>query len=240
MGKFAAVHTTTTTVTALTERPVRRSPGIPRRRVLCSGAAALALVAALAACTGDTPAPPPASATAAVTSASTASAAPTPSTTPTPTALPSASDDFSSIDLTVPPPRPDALDAPPSKEAAGEIAEYFLLLFPYAAVTHDLGAFKELTYSGCGYCNQVIKTVQAYEAKGIVTEGGGVIVSDVEVSERDAEFFTATITFEQAPSREIASDGSVVDEGPGGRMSHEIDVLYEDGDWLITSWIEAS
>ncbi len=239
MGKFAAVHMTPTNVT-LAEHPVRRRPGQSRRRALWTGTTALALVAVLAACTGDTPAPPSASATATATSAPTASAAPTPSATPTPTSLPSASDDFSSIDLTVPPPRPDALDAPPSKEAAAEIAEYFLLLFPYAAVTHDLDAFDKLSYSGCGYCNQVITTLQDYESKGIATEGGGVVISDVEVTERDDEFFTATISFAQAPSREIAPDGAVVDEGPGGRMRHEIDVLFEDGDWLITSWIEAS
>ena len=118
MGRFAGVHTTPTTV-PLVERPVRRSCGQRRRRALWPYAAVLALVTVLAACTGDAPAPPPSSATAASTP--TATAAPTPSATPTPSALPSASDDFSSIDLTVPPPRPDALDAPPSKEAAAYV-----------------------------------------------------------------------------------------------------------------------
>ncbi|GEA80807.1 hypothetical protein CUD01_12510 [Cellulomonas uda] len=229
---FTAVHPTATTTTPPTPRPARR--------VLASGAVALVLAATLAGCTGGGAAAPTPSATVPTTVAPTASAAPTPSASPTPTALASAGVDFSSIDLTVPPPRPDALDAPPSKQAAAHVAEYFLLLLPYAAVTHDLDAFEKLAYADCRYCNQVITTLEEYEANDIVTDGGGIIVADVEVEERDAEFFTATITFTQAPSRETAPDGSVIDEGIGGRMSHEIDLLYDDGAWLVTSWVEAS
>ena len=174
------------------------------------------------------------------TSAPSASVAPSPAATPTPTALPSGSQDFSSIDLTVPPPRPDALDAPPSKQAAADVATYFLLLLPYAAVTHDLDAFRELAYSDCRYCNQVITPLEEYEEDGVVTDGGGIVVADVQVTERDCEFFTATIALTQAPSRETAPDGSVVDEGAGGRMIHEIDLLFDDDAWVVTSWVEAS
>ncbi|WP_053071468.1 DUF6318 family protein [Cellulomonas sp. A375-1] len=230
----------TPTNVTLAEHPVRRRPGQSRRRALWTGTTALALVAVLAACTGDTPAPPSASATATATSAPTASAAPTPSATPTPTSLPSASDDFSSIDLTVPPPRPDALDAPPSKEAAAEIAEYFLLLFSYAAATHDLTAFRELSYNDCGYCNRVLETLGEYEATGVTTEGGAIIVHETAVEEGRRGSFTVAVTFDQQASREVESTGSVLASDPGARgRVHKIQVLWSDSAWRVMAVLDA-
>ncbi len=233
MGRFAGVHTTPTTV-PLAERPVRPSCGHPRRRALWPYAAVLALVTVLAACTGDAPAPPPSSATAASTP--TATAAPTPSATPTPSALPSASDDFSSIDLTVPPPRPDALDAPPTEGAAAEVATYFALLFSYSAVTHDLRAFDDLSHPECGFCSDFIDEIQGYEAQGVTTEGGAIAVHRADVRTQTDDYFIVTTTMSQDSSRELDADGEVVgkDEGFAAR-TFEIDVMWYDGSWLIAS-----
>lgn len=235
MGKFAAVHMTPTNVT-LAEHPVRRRPGQSRRRALWTGTTALALVAVLAACTGDTPAPPSASATATATSAPTASAAPTPSATPTPTSLPSASDDFSSIDLTVPPPRPDALDAPPSKEAAADVATYFALLFSYSAVTHDLRAFDDLSHPECGFCSDFIDEIRGYEAQGVTTEGGAIVVQRADARMQSDDYFIVTTTMSQDSSRELDADGEVTGKNAGfAAKTFEIDVTWYHGSWLVAS-----
>ncbi|ASR53917.1 hypothetical protein CBP52_00705 [Cellulomonas sp. PSBB021] len=225
---FTAVHPTATTTTPPTPRPARR--------VLASGAVALTLAAALTGCTGGGTAAPTASATVPTTVAPTASASPTPSATPTPTALPSSAEDFSSIDLTVPPPRPDALDGPPSDEAAAEVARYFILMYPYAAATHDTTVFDELSYNDCGFCNRSLDKFREYEATGVETEGGAIIVHSAVAGEIYGNAFNATVTLSESPTRDVAPDGTVVDESPGlDNMVYDVGLKWYDGAWLVMS-----
>ena len=225
---FTAVHPTATTTTPPTPRPARR--------VLASGAVALVLAAALAGCTGGGASAPTASATVPTTVAPTASAAPTPSASPTPTALASAGVDFSSIDLTVPPPRPDALDAPPSEGAAAEVATYFALLFPYSAVTRDLRTFDALSHPECGFCTQFIDEVKGYEAQGVTTDGGAIVVHRAEARMQSDDYFVVTMTMSQDASRELDATGEVADQDEGfADRTFEIDVTWYDGSWLVAS-----
>ncbi len=224
---FTAVHPTANAETPPALRPARR--------VSRSCAAAFVIAAALAGCTGG-PTAPTTSTAVPTTSAPTASAVPTPSATPTPTALPSAPEDFSSIDLTVPPRRPDALDSPPSEKAAADVATYFALLFPYSAVTHDLRAFEALSHPECEFCHQFIDEVEGYDAKGVRTEGGAIVVHSTDVRMQSDDYFVVTTTMSQDASREIGADGEVTNESEGfASQVFEIDVMWYDGSWLVAS-----
>lgn len=160
------------------------------------------------------------------------------SPTPTPT-KPAA--DLSAVDLTTPPPRPSALDAPAGEDAATEVARYFVLLIPYAAVTHDLDGMQALSHDDCRYCNRVIELISDYETQGVRTEGGAIAVTSADVMARSADYFTVTVTLTQQPSREIASDGSVVEEDPGATNTpYEVDVMHADGGWQVIGLVEPS
>lgn len=206
----------------------------PARFVLTSGAAVLALAAVLTGCTGAGTAEPTATAAVPTTVAPAVTSAPTP--TPTPTALPSTAEGFSSIDLTVPPPRPDALDGPPSDEAAAEVARYFILLYAYSAATHDTAMFDELSYNDCGFCNRSLDKLREYETTGVETEGGAIIVHSAVADEIYGDAFNATVRLSESPARDVAPDGTVMDESPGlDSMVYAVGLKWYDGAWLVMS-----
>lgn len=164
----------------------------------------------------------------------------TPSPTPTPTPTQTAPD-LSSVDLTTPPPRPAALDAPAGEDAAAEVAKYFVLLLPYAAATHDLAGLQAISHDDCRYCNRVIELISDYESQGVRTEGGAIVVNSTDVMARSTDYFTVTVTLTQQPSREIAPDGSVVEEDPGAtERPYEVDVMHTDGAWQVIGLVEPS
>jgi len=197
-----------------------------------TGAVVLAtILALLAACTDgathERPVP---------TTITTTAQSPTPSPTPEPTPVPTSASglDFSDIDLTVPPPRPAALDEGPSPEAADAIARYFMLLFPYMYVTHDLDAFDALSHSTCEYCQTHLETVRQYIHDDVQTERGAFIIGDTSVETFADNYYIATMNYSQDWSQETDSDGSVVAESPGfDRFTVRIHVVVEDGAWKI-------
>lgn len=200
-------------------------------------AATVIATAALAGCTASAPADTP---TARVTHdrETTAPITPSPAPTPTPT---QAAPDLSSVDLTTPPPRPAALDAPADEDAAADVAEYFVLLFPYAAATHDLKGMQALSHDDCRYCNRIIELIGDYESQGVRTEGGAIVVNSTDVMARSADYFTVTVRLTQEPSREIAPDGSIVEEDPGAtNHPFEVDVMHTDDGWKVIGLVEPS
>jgi len=167
----------------------------------------------------------------------TATPSPTPSRTPTPSPTPTSASglDFSGIDLTVPPPRPAALDKEHiSGDEAQQIARYFVLLFPYIFVTHDTDEYEAMSYPRCRYCTTNLEMVRRYADQGITTERGGFIIHDSSARVFADDYYIVTMTFSQDWSRETARDGSTVAEGDGvDRRTVEVDVLKEGHQWLI-------
>ncbi len=168
------------------------------------------------------------------------SARPAPSAAPS-TAATSRDDRFAAIDLSTPPPRPAALDEPASKEGAGQVATYFLQLVSYAAATHDVTAFEDLSDPECGFCSEALEVFRGYERDGIRTEGGAIVVEPVDVEQRVGSYFTVTVTYSQDASREIAPDGTLVQDDPGVTSSvSELDLLRMDGTWQVVDVFRAA
>ena len=199
-----------------------------------TGAVVLAtILALLAACTDgathERPVP---------TTITTTAQSPTPSPTPEPTPVPTSASglDFSDIDLTVPPPRPAALDEGPSPEAADAIARYFLLLFSYMFATHDSSEFEALSHPTCAFCKESLDILQGFVKNGITTERGAHIIHDTSVKEISERYFVVTMTYSQDWSRETLPSGEIVSESDGSdHVVRDFDVFDEDGVWAIAA-----
>jgi len=195
------------------------------------GIGAVLVLVGIAACTDSGHAQP------APTAALTVAPSLAPSPTPTPSPMPTSESglDFSGIDLTVPPPRPAALDKEHiSGEEAQQIARYFMLLYPYMFVTHDTTAFEELSHPQCAYCSKNLAKVRGYADGHVATERGGFIIHDTSARLFADDYYIVTATYSQDWSRETASDGSIVAEGDGwNHDSVEVDVLREGSHWMI-------
>jgi len=191
-------------------------------------------VALLAACTDGATHERPVPTTITTTSAPSPTPSPTPESTPTPTSVSGL--DFSDIDLTVPPPRPAALDEGPSPEAADAIARYFMLLFPYMYVTHDTSEFKTLSHPTCAFCQASLDLVQGFIDDDVTTERGAHIVHNTSVKTISEQYFVVTMTVSEDWSRETGPSGEVISEGDGADHAVlEVDVYNEDGIWTIAA-----
>jgi len=196
-----------------------------------TGAVVLAtILALLAACTDGATHERPVPTTITTTTAPTPS--PTPEPTPTPTSVSGL--DFSDIDLTVPPPRPAALDEGPSPEAADAIARYFMLLFPYMYVTHDLDAFEALSHPTCDFCSSSLDDARRFIKEGITTEHGAITIHDTAVETIDIGYYIVSMTYSQDWSRETGREGEAVSEDDGvDHFASRVHVAYLDGEWKI-------
>jgi len=197
-----------------------------------AGAGVLAtILALLAACTDGATHERPVPTTIATTAQS-----PTPSPTPEPTPVPTSASglDFSDIDLTVPPPRPAALDEGPSPEAADAIARYFMLLFPYMFATHDLDAFAALSHPTCDFCTKSLTQVRGFIKDGTTTERGAVTIHDTTVELFSDGYYIVKMTYSQDWSEERDPSGSVVAENEGAdHLVVHLHVVFEHDTWTV-------
>ena len=82
---------------------------------------------------------------------------------------------------------------------------------------------------------------RGYERDGIRTEGGAIVVEPVDVEQRVGSYFTVTETYSQDASREIAPDGTLVQDDPGVTSSvSELDLLRMDGTWQVVDVFRAA
>jgi len=188
-------------------------------------AAALVLTAlGLTACSDDDLVPPPP----ATTTRPPATPSPTPSPTPTPT--PTAE----GFDATVPPEPPEALGGPPSPEAASEVAQYFISLFPYAQATGDLEAWSTLSGRYCDYCANAQRMVEDLVAANQHSTGGRIQVTEARASELKAGEYGVLLWFTEHPSQTLDADGRVVEDFPEtARVSADMHVVWRDSGWSV-------
>ena len=215
-----------------------RSHAAPRppRRAGARAVASLAVAAALAACTaggGSAEPQTPAGRDVATTSAP-SPLAPTATPSVTAAAVSPGLPDFAAIDLTVAPTRPAALEQAPSEEAAAAVATYFVLLYPYTMVTRDLTAFRDVSYNDCGFCNRTIDRLRGYDAKGVRSEGGAIIVHEAAAEEISDDYYVVSVTISEDASRDVGADGTVLQEDAGSALvEYAVDVKWHDGEWLV-------
>ena len=67
------------------------------------------------------------------------------------------------------------------------------------------------------------------------------MVEPVDVEQRVGSYFTVTVTYSQDASREIAPDGTLVQDDPGVTSSvSELDLLRMDGTWQVVDVFRAA
>lgn len=163
---------------------------------------------------------------------------PTPTASPTPTvptegATPRAAS--TAFDASVPPRPPDALTGTPSQDAAGDVARYFLALYPYMRATGDFAGWEELSGESCDYCANARAMVTEERQGGVRGIGGMLEFGQVETFHSRGYEYAVGVHFVEHPSRHVASDGTVVEENP--MTSHvvaDLLVVWDEG-WRVDS-----
>lgn len=175
----------------------------------------------LAACTNGTPEAAESSTPAVVVT-------PSPTSTPRPTVSPS-------VDVTVKPARPAALDEPPSADGAAAIAAYFILLFPYVNATGDLSDWKALSHPDCVFCASVVSTVETKTAAGQHDQGGTNTITAASGTEVNPEaFYSAKIDLIQDASVTVDPSGTVIETFPGPTAYHiDLALVWDGAVWRI-------
>ncbi len=200
---------------------------LPKIAAAATLASALVL---LAACDGDPPHPSEATGTANPISAP-ASEVPEPTSTPTVDPTP----DGDGFDETVPPESPSGLAGPASKEAAGEVAAYFMMLNPYIFSTGDLTAFKAMSGENCNYCDGIIDAAAEYKAAGKRTVGGQVLISDVQVFDYKPGEFDVALRITQEPIRAVDESGRTLEEAGRATATAEIHMVWSNKGWHVNA-----
>jgi hypothetical protein len=172
--------------------------------------------AVLAGCSGD-PEPTP--------SPSVSRVSPSPTPTPTPTPTP---------EEAVKPAQPPAMEVPDATGAEATAA-YFLLLFPYVYATNDLVDWRLLSHPECVYCAGVIQEVEAQAAVGVHSVGGLITVAATTTSAEvePGRRWSVVAEIVQHPSRDLDATGRVVAEVPEKSFHMELDVIFENQEWVI-------
>ncbi|GEK23296.1 DUF6318 family protein [Cellulomonas xylanilytica] len=170
---------------------------------------------ALSACTGAPPGPQ--APTEITASAPTA----TPSQSPTPT-----------VDLTVPPVQPRAMDTP-SADGAAAAAAYFTKLYAYAYATGDLTTWNGMSEPTCTFCSSVTAGVNAMLSAGESDSSAEIVVTNVSALEiTPSAFYSAELQMSQGPSQRYDSAGQVISRGEGQSWDLVFALAWRDG-WFV-------
>ena len=176
------------------------------------------LVVVLAGCTGTAPDPMPATQVATTT--------PSPSPAPSPTA-----DEF---DASVLPVAPPGLSGPPSQDAAGEVAKYFLSQFPYMQATGDYSRWDALTGHPCKYCVNGRAIAKRIIEAGHHSVGGELEFLRVDVHDYAPDEYAVLVWFVEHASRVVDGRGNLVEDFPGSTTgSADMHVSWRDDGWRI-------
>lgn len=135
---------------------------------------------------------------------------------------------------TIPPERPAAMDTV-DKAGAEAVATYFLSLYPYVYATGDLSVWTELSHPECVFCTSVIDNVGELVSADQLAQGGMATILEVEVAEVDpGRWFSVQVQLEQAPSRTVGRDGTLVEDFPDTvRYQMGVAVIRDDMGWRI-------
>jgi len=138
------------------------------------------------------------------------------------------------FDASVEPVAPPELDGPPSKEAAGEVAEYFMALIPYIAATGDLSRWDAMSGELCKYCANIRSEVREIHLADRSSVGGELEFIETLTWDHRPDQYAVLLRYLEHPSWTVDHDGTVVEEFPG-RQYFEADmlVIWRDGAWTI-------
>ncbi|QGQ18108.1 hypothetical protein GC089_01030 [Cellulomonas sp. JZ18] len=147
---------------------------------------------------------------------------------PTPTPSPT-------VDLSVPPTRPEAM-ATPSADGAAAAASYFISLYPYVYVTGDFTEWDAMSAPTCEFCSESRVDVQRMLDAGNSTTGASVEVlsaEGIELSHR--EWYSARLRVKQGEGVELDSAGTVVSSNPEAVYDFDFAMTWLEGAWRIDS-----
>lgn len=181
------------------------------------------LVVVLTGCTGveDGPVDPAGS-----TFVATSQAGPAPRPSPTLTTA--------GFDAAVPPVAPPGLAGPPSQDAAGEVATYFLSQFPYMQATGDYTHWDALTGHPCKYCVNGRAIAKRIIEAGHHSVGGELEFLRVDVHDYAPDEYAVLVWYVEQASRVVDGRGRVVREFPGPvTASADMHVSWRDGGWRV-------
>jgi len=185
-----------------------------------------ALVLVLSGCAGTSPGPMRGTHVATVTPS------PSPPTEPAPSPAPTQVE----FDASVEPLAPPELDGPPSKEAAGEVAKYFMAHFPYIQATGDLTTWTSMSGAACTFCASGAELVRDLTATGQHSVGGEIEVFETYPSDYGPNQYAVLVWYREHPSRVVDDDGDVVkDFADLLTVTADMLVTWTDGKWAVES-----
>lgn len=148
--------------------------------------------------------------------------------TPSSTATPSPT-----VDVSVPPARPEAM-ATPSADGAAAAASYFISLYPYVYLTGDTSEWTQMSAQSCEFCTRTLDGARRVHDAGNSVSGGAIEILAAQGTEIDAgRWYSARLTAVEAPSTESDPAGAPVTASDGGRYTFEVALTHESGRWLV-------
>ena len=193
-------------------------PPIAARATAVVGAllVSVGMAVGLAGCSPDEPTPI-ASLTAPATPRVTPSEAPTPTPAmPSPVASP-----------TLPVEWQDDGEA-----GAEEAARYFLRLYVYTVSTQDTSTWKSISHPECGFCQNVIDSIDKDAADGRVTLPAPMEVGYSSVA-RSADGFIVTLGVSTGPDEVRSTTGELIETTPAAQGMSYFDVVRVDDRWIL-------
>lgn len=172
----------------------------------------------LAGCTADADRVDPT--TAEPAAPATVTAAPSPSSTPSPT-----------VDVTVPPERPESM-ATPSADGAAAAASYFISLYPYVYATGDLAEWRALADPACEFCNAVAQEVEDLHSRERRVTSPLEVLSSTGIEIDPSHWYSAEVAIRLDDSQEIDDSGAVLSSEPGGSYTTTFALTWADG-WRV-------
>lgn len=140
------------------------------------------------------------------------------------------------FDASVKPVAPPELAGPPSREAAGEVAKYFLAQFPYIQATGDLTTWHAMSGELCKFCKGGTTLVTELAAEGLHGSGGELSFLDVQIIDHRPHEYAVLVWYREQPSRSLDDEGTVVENFPDIlTASADMHLVWNDPGWTVES-----
>lgn len=140
------------------------------------------------------------------------------------------------FDASVEPVAPPGLDGPPSKEAASEVAKYFLAHFPYIYATGDFSVWDEMSGDPCKFCKNARSKAHDIALANQHGVGGELEFRESFAEDYRPDEYVSVVRYLEHPSSTLNSQDEIVEDFPGVRyVQAEMLVAWRDGRWRIDS-----
>jgi len=120
-------------------------------------------------------------------------------------------------------------------EGAKAAAEYFLALYPYAYVTGDLTAWREMTHPECKFCASVIGNVENLHSDGGFADGPTVEIVGLEGAPPDEsyEYFAVWAEVQEGPHAYYDKNGLPTEQFDSSTVDISLALMRRSNQWLI-------